>query len=384
MRYLPTSQLKDLLPTAESQLPDDVLLIKMDVLGDVELLSDTRQVRFVISTGAVDRDRDVIHQTGWQLDNYQRNPVVLWAHSSWEPPIAKAVSLGVSGDSLTAVAEFASPDVYPFADTVYQLLMGGFLRATSVGFRPLELTYDTDRGGYNFLRSELLEFSVCPVPCNPQCLMDAKSKGVELAPLKSWAERTLDQMSEEPGLWLPRSQVEAVFAALSTTTLSLPAPRSTPAPTPASPPAPLAASVSPSTDAVPALADLEPLYRQTGQTPPWQLQPEVWAEYLLLTRAVHDAGEDVALKSAAEEQRDALAAQLVQACSADVETPPAVEDDTDELTLDLDPDAGSDAGSDLDPDSITLDLDDLQQGIRAAVGEAFMAITGRVPDSRLS
>lgn len=370
MRYLSTSQLPALLPTPESVLPDDVLLLKMEVLADVQPLSDTRQVRFVISTGAVDRDRDVISQSGWQLDNYRKNPVVLWAHASYEPPIAKAVELGILGDQLTAVAEFASADVYPFADTVYQLVSGGFLRATSVGFRPQEMSYDSDRGGYNFLRCELLEFSVCCVPANPACLLDAKAKGIELAPLKTWAERILDELGDEPGLWLPKSHVAQVFAALSTTSISLSLPAVPPSPSPASVSAPAAASVPPLADAAPALAHLEHLYRQLGHTPPWQAQPDVWEQYTLLCRAVVDAQGDPALQAAAVDQRAALAAQLCPARHADQ----AADADADALTLDLD-----DTDTADDEGSLTLDLADLHDGIRAAFGQALMAVTGRLP-----
>jgi len=136
----------------------------------------------------------------------------------------------------------------------------------------------------------------------------------------------------------------------------------------------------------PALADLERLYRQLGHTPPWQAQPAIWEQYVLLCRAVDDAEGDAALKAAAEDHRAALAEQLSpEHNTADAETrrrgdaatstTPA-DPDTDDLTLDLDDADDSDAQH---TDSFTLDLDDLQDGIRAAVGHALMAVTGRLP-----
>jgi len=366
MRYCPPSSLKELLPTPDAVLPDDVLLYKVDALAEIKQLDGTRQIRFVISTGSVDRDRDVITPLGWQLDNYRRNPVVLWAHNSWDLPIARTVDIGIANDQLYAVGEFASPDLYPFADTVFQLLSAGYLHATSVGFRPQEMTWDNERGGYNFLRCELLEWSVCPVPCNPDCLNDAKTKGIVLAPLKAWAERVLDDLSDTPGLWLPKSQVEQVFAVLSTQTLSVPEPAPSAARVPAPSPARAAAPVSPSTGVAPALQHLARTYAALGQTPPWEAQPAVWEDYLLLTRAEADAAGDEALQATAATQRAALEAQLFPE-DADAAWP-------DLLTLSL-----ADEPASPQDDQIDVDPDELGALIHAAVGQALMHHTGHVP-----
>jgi phage head maturation protease len=63
---------------------------------------------------------------------------------------------------------------------VYRLARGGFLAATSVGFRPLKWEYTTDkeRGaddwfpGIDFEEQELVEFSIVTVPANPEALME--------------------------------------------------------------------------------------------------------------------------------------------------------------------------------------------------------------------
>src|SRR5215217_2414278 len=98
-----------------------------------------RVVRFVISTGAVDRDGDTIDPRGWQLDHYKANPIVLWQHDHKIPAIARMVRIAVEGNPLALVAdaEFAPADVHPFSEQIYQLVKTGFLRATSVGFEPV-------------------------------------------------------------------------------------------------------------------------------------------------------------------------------------------------------------------------------------------------------
>lgn len=165
-----------------------------------------RTYAWTISTGSVDRDRDTIAADGWRVDNFLKaGGPVLWAHQSRDLPIGKAVWVKAQAGVLKARVEFAPADVYPFAETVRRLVDFGALKATSVGFLPdfEKAAWNEQRGGYDFKGQELLEFSIVPVPANPDALMDAKDAGIDLAPLKSWAEGVMDGM--EPGLWLPKA-----------------------------------------------------------------------------------------------------------------------------------------------------------------------------------
>lgn len=154
---------------------------------------ESRQVTFVISTAAIDREGDTIAVEGWDVENYLKNPVVLWAHRYDQLPVAKAVSVVKSSGQLKATAEFPEPGINPLADTVFEMLRGGFLRATSVGFRPKKSVHNEERPGWamDFIEQELLEFSVVPVPANPEALMDAAKgfagaigAGIDLSPLE--------------------------------------------------------------------------------------------------------------------------------------------------------------------------------------------------------
>ncbi len=155
-----------------------------------------RTLRFCFSDGSVDRMNDTIAAAGWDLADFQANPVALWAHDSSAPPIGGARNVGVEGDRLLGDIEFAPPETYAFADTIYRLVLGKFLRAVSVGFMPTRYAFvenDPERGfGIDFLEQALLEISVCPVPANPNALQEARRKGIDTRPLVEWAERTLD------------------------------------------------------------------------------------------------------------------------------------------------------------------------------------------------
>jgi HK97 family phage prohead protease len=150
-----------------------------------------RTLKFVISNEAEDSYKDVVSSDGWDLSRFKKNPVVLWAHDHRQPPVAKAVSIGIEGKNLVAEAKFADAETYAFADTIFKLVKGGFIKATSVGFFPKEWNYDEERGGYNLLKNELYEFSIVPVPANPEALQLAVKSGIDIGPLRTWAEELL-------------------------------------------------------------------------------------------------------------------------------------------------------------------------------------------------
>lgn len=168
----------------------------------------TRTKRFVFSDGSVDHSDDVINPKGWNLAVFNKNPVALFSHMSWDPPIGRASGVGVVGDKLVGDIEFATAETYDFADTIYRLVDGGFLKAVSVGFKPDDWSFSSDKDrpyGIDFNKQTLLEISICPVPCNPNALSEARSAGVDVRPLVLWAERVLDTGDME---FMPRKDLE--------------------------------------------------------------------------------------------------------------------------------------------------------------------------------
>ena len=145
-------------------------------------------ITFTISNGGVDRDNDTIAVSGWNLKNYKKNPVVMWGHDYSLPPIGRSKRLSVKGDDLVSVPEFVPKEVFPFAGMVKELIELDFIRATSVGFIGETLAWNEKRGGFDFQKQELLEYSIVPIPSNPDALAEAKGAGVDLSPMVKWAE----------------------------------------------------------------------------------------------------------------------------------------------------------------------------------------------------
>jgi HK97 family phage prohead protease len=160
-----------------------------------------RTIGFTISTADVDRENDTVAIDGWDFANYLKNPVVLWCHDYWSLPVGAALSIGIEADRVKSVAKFTEREENPLGDMVFRLYAKGFLHAVSVGFRPKEwaiVQSEQRPWGYDFKRQELLEYSACPVPANPAALIEARSMGIDTAPLKAWAERVLDEMGGAP------------------------------------------------------------------------------------------------------------------------------------------------------------------------------------------
>ena len=171
-----------------------------------ETLPD-RCVRYSFSDATVGRDMHTIQPDAWDLTNFERNPVFLWAHCDDELPVGRVEDLTTQAGRLTGLVRYAE---HPVADTVYQLVKGAFLNATSTGWLPLEWKAANDRkrpGGLDFTRVELLEISQVPVPALPTALVTARKAGVDTRPLYDWAERLLDHGDFAV---IPRPDLEAL------------------------------------------------------------------------------------------------------------------------------------------------------------------------------
>lgn len=128
--------------------------------------TDENAFHFVASTDELARDNIVIRAAAWSLDNYLRNPVVLWAHDYNRPPIGRATPYTTNGQ-LRARVVFDEND--PFAREVARKYREGYLHAVSVGW----ITRESHREGDHEVvtKAELLDISAVPVPGDPNALI---------------------------------------------------------------------------------------------------------------------------------------------------------------------------------------------------------------------
>lgn len=218
---------------------------------------EDRTLEFCITTDSVDRHGDTVSAKGWQTAAYEKNPVVLFAHDYDSLPVGKSVGVTKFKNGLRSQVKFAPATANPFAEQVYQMCKGGFLNAASVGFIPLE--YDeAERDGYypmDITKSELLEWSIVPVPANGEALQGASAGDTSI--LKEWAEKTLVFVNKG-GVQKGSDKVTAVEAATEIAAPVVVAPIETAAPVVAEPVAAVAETKeAPASD--PVLTEIEKL-----------------------------------------------------------------------------------------------------------------------------
>ena len=132
-----------------------------------------REATFIISSDAVDRDKDVIHQDGWQLDNFFKNPILQVHHDGHQFPVGKFSQIYTTDGKTYGTAQFADKGTSEVADLAYDLIQQDILRSVSVGFQGIE-SEPNDHGGLDYTKQELLEVSLVNVPANQEAQVVAK------------------------------------------------------------------------------------------------------------------------------------------------------------------------------------------------------------------
>jgi HK97 family phage prohead protease len=170
------------------------------------------KISFVLTDETKDRYGDVVAADGWNLDNFNKNRVLLWAHDYSAHPVGKLAEPKQVGKKLKAsVEEWVGRELSEFAWATEQMVRRGFLNAVSVGFRPEEYSYNEDYS-INYLQQELLEVSVVPVPANPNALVAAKSAGLWVPEIEQWVERQMDERPQHVSYTLARRAWEVLKA----------------------------------------------------------------------------------------------------------------------------------------------------------------------------
>jgi len=128
-----------------------------------------------VSTVDRDRDGEVILPEGIDFTRYRANPILCWQHKLDIPAVGKCVSINADSRGLNCRFQFAPT---PFGKELFSLYSGGYLRAFSVSFAPL----DFDRPTATHRSIELYEISAVNLPSNPQALVQAIGKGLSVSP----------------------------------------------------------------------------------------------------------------------------------------------------------------------------------------------------------
>lgn len=280
----------------------------------VRAVAEDGLITFVLSNAGQDRHRSIIRPEGWDLTNFEKNPVVLWSHDSWSrPPVGRAERTWLDGDMLLSECRFMPRELDAFAHSIGEMYRQKFLNGVSVGFNPLgddSVEWNEDAGCVVITKQELVEYSPVSVPSNPDALVAARSAGIDMKPLVEWAERTLD-MASGPGLWVPRADALQVFQSIGRRIHAAGPENAMPTPTP-TPPKPA-----------------EPPAQTRADAPAESTLADVLAEVKKLgdrVAALESADEDVETEKALDEETKALEAEAAELAKDDDEDAEPVEE----------------------------------------------------------
>jgi len=123
----------------------------------------------VASSEVEDRQGEVVKQSGWDLKNFKKNPILLYMHDHTKP-IGKATRVWLDKATNKLMFKGFISEATEELRGYKQLMADGILNSFSVGFRPMEMD------GNEITKSELFEISLVSVPANPEArLLAVKS-----------------------------------------------------------------------------------------------------------------------------------------------------------------------------------------------------------------
>lgn len=151
----------------------------------------------IITSEAIDHDEESIIASGLDFDSvFTKNSVVPWCHDYEQPPVGRSLWVAKAktdtGGAWKAKTRYTPrPDAHPadaewFPSTVFHYVKCGDIRGKSIGFIPTSIRKPSPEEiksqpalsdiGYVIDRAMVLEYSVCPLGCNPEALVESVGK----------------------------------------------------------------------------------------------------------------------------------------------------------------------------------------------------------------
>lgn len=139
----------------------------------------------------IDRSDEIIESDAWALEDYKKNPVILYNHGMdaklGQTPVGKCEKIEPRDDGLYIKAKVSSVDD-PDIKRVRELVKEGMLRAFSVGFSCKDSIMD-EKGIRRIKKADLFEISIVGVPMNQDSLFSISGKML--------STKSIDQIGEK-------------------------------------------------------------------------------------------------------------------------------------------------------------------------------------------
>jgi len=145
----------------------------------------------------IDRDEEIVNPLGLELENFEKNPIILFNHDK-NIPVGKALEVKATKSGVYVKCRIFKN----MNEKVYNGVINGILNSFSIGFLGKEGTYDPETDAFIYTKAELFEISIVSVPANPNAqftMTKAICNGGTCA-LKAISEniKISDKISEKP------------------------------------------------------------------------------------------------------------------------------------------------------------------------------------------
>ena len=188
-------------------LDPDEKLERKQYTSDVKIEEgETKTAIFRMSCAETDMDGDIMISSGMNLQRYNKNSPVLWAHQHSALPVGLTTEIANDGNQVISKVKFADTN---FANDVWSLVKMGALKCCSIGFIPLKgfirgtkefdqyvsekaikVAKNTKRIVSEWL---LLENSIVNLPCNEDALaLEVSTKSLNIS------DETIKKLGIEP------------------------------------------------------------------------------------------------------------------------------------------------------------------------------------------
>lgn len=139
-----------------------------------------------VTTQGLDLDGDIIVAKGIDLSVYRENPIVLWNHDTGTP-IGQCAWIKEEGEGIKAKTLYTKrPEAWDGEwkpQYVYELTKAGVVKGKSIGLIPTQIDEpDPEQKSMGIQRvissGMMFEYSAVALPANPECVVEAISKGL--------------------------------------------------------------------------------------------------------------------------------------------------------------------------------------------------------------
>lgn len=178
---------KQMLESLKSRLAEDGedagdIRIRQDRTLHPSVDMDKRLVQGIITTMTVDNDGEVVVPKGLDTTYFPNQVKTVYMFHDYDRPIGKCAKLDVRKSGIYAQTYITTTGM---GDEVLTMLNEGVINGFSIGFRTVKYGEPTDREKAEFgdechtvhREGKLFEYSITPMPCNPDALVSMVSKG---------------------------------------------------------------------------------------------------------------------------------------------------------------------------------------------------------------